>query len=126
MNTVSEPSNGFLLASAVGLIAGNVLAVVAPLAGDAPQAFVGSLVASGLFGFVFTVRTLQLLRSTGAVSLAAATLSTIFGGWYMIAPLLYGTETVGFVATAGTQFAGLVVAAFGLYLVVDGLTTTAQ
>ena len=43
----------------------------------------------------------------------------------MAAPLLYGTDTVGFLATAGTQLAGLLVAAFATYLLVYGLTATA-
>ena len=74
---------------------------------------------------MFTLRTLQLLRRTGAVPVPAATLSIIFGVWFMAAPLLYDTDTVGFLATAGTQLAGLLVAAFATYLLVYGLTATA-
>ncbi len=40
----------------------------------------------------------------------------------MAAPLLYDT---GFLATAGTQLAGTLVATFGLYVVIAGLTETA-
>ena len=104
---------------------GNLLAVATPLVADPPRAFVGSIVTSGLLGLVFTLRTLQLLRRTGAVPVPAATLSTIFGVWFMAAPLLYDTDTVGFLATAGTQLAGLLVAAFATYLLVYGLTATA-
>lgn len=123
MTAMSEPSRAFLTLSAAGIVVGNLLAIAAPLLGAPPRAFVGSVVTSGVFGLVFTVRTLQLLRATGSVPLPAATLSTVFGGWFMIAPLLYGTGTVGFVATAGTQFGGLVTSAFGAYLVVAGVTT---
>ena len=49
----------------------------------------------------------------------------IFGVWFTAAPLLYDTDTVGFLATAGTQLAGLLVAAFATYLLVYGLTATA-
>lgn len=122
MTAVSEPSRAFLTLSAAGVVVGNLLAIVAPLAGSPPRAFLGSVVTSGVFGLVFTVRTLQLLRATETVPLPAATLSTVFGGWFMIAPVLYGTDAVGFVATAGTQFGGLVTSAFGTYLIVAGLT----
>lgn len=118
----SAQSRTFLTASAVAAVVGNLLAVVTPFVADPPRAFVGSIVASALLGLVFTVRTLQLLRATGEVPLPAATLSAVFGVWFMAAPLLYDTETVGALATAGTQFAGLLVAAFATYLVVHGLT----
>ena len=111
------------MASAVVVVVGDLLAVVTPLMADPPRAFVGSIVTSGLLGLVFTLRTLQLFRRTGAVPVPAATLSTIFGVWFMAAPLLY--DTVGFLATAGTQLAGLLVAAFATYLLVYGLTVTA-
>jgi hypothetical protein len=52
------------------------------------------------------------------VSLPAAVLTTIFGGWFMIAPLLYD---VGFLATAGTQLFGMLVSAFALYMTVDAI-----
>jgi hypothetical protein len=51
-------------------------------------------------------------------SIPAATLTTIFGVWFMVAPLLYD---VGFLATAGTQFGGLLVAAFAMYMLVAAL-----
>lgn len=85
----------------------------------ASAAFTGSVTSSGLLGLVFTVRNVQLLRATGEPSLAPAVLTTIFGGWFMLAPLLY--TDVGFLATAGTQLAGTVISTFGLYVTVAGL-----
>jgi len=125
MATAPERSRTFLAASAVVVVVGNLLAVVTPLVADPPRAFVGSIVTSGLLGLVFTLRTLQLFRRNGAVPVPATTLSTVFGVWFMAAPLLYDTDTVGFLATAGTQLAGLLVAAFATYLLVHGLTATA-
>lgn len=91
-----------------------------PIATGASQAFVGSISSSGLLGLVFTGRNVQLLRANGAVSLPPAVLTTIFGGWFMLAPLLY--SDVGFLATAGTQLAGTIISTFGLYVTVAGLT----
>lgn len=125
MSAASDQSRTFLTASAALVVVGNLLAVATPVVADAPRAFVGSIVASGLLGLVFTIRGLQLFRATGAVPLPATTLSVSFGIWFMVAPLLYDTTPVGFVATAGTQFAGLLVASFATYLLVHGLTATA-
>ncbi len=113
----SGPSS-FLLASAVIALLGCVLATVTPLATGASAAFTGSIVTSGVLGVVFAARNLQLLRGHGRVSLPAATLTLIFGGWFMLAPLLYDP---GFLATAGVQFAGTLIATFGAYVVVTGL-----
>ena len=121
MGMLSEPSGGFLMASAGGVVLGNVIAVLAPVAGASSQAFLGSIVASGLLGFVFTIRTIQLLRAHQAVGIPAASLSAVFGIWFMGAPLLYGTDAVGALGTAGTQFGGLLMAAFGTYLLIHGL-----
>jgi hypothetical protein len=126
MSSTQNGPGAFLTASAALVVVGNLLAVATPVVAAAPRAFVGSIVTSGVVGLVFTVRTLQLLRATGTVPLPAATLSVIFGVWFMGAPLLYDTSTVGFVATAGTQFAGLLVAAFATYLFVHGLTASAE
>jgi hypothetical protein len=104
----------FVTIGAVVTLLGCVLAAVTPFAAGSSAAFTGSLVTSGLLGAVFAGRNLQTIRS-GRVAAAPALLSTIFGGWFMIAPLLYD---VGFVATAGTQFAGLLVASFGMYATV--------
>lgn len=119
MSVIADPRSAeqrdetFLLASAVIGVIGCLLAGVAPFAGGASAAFTGSIVSSSLLALVFAVQNLRLLRRDGAVALAPAALTTIFGGWFMMAPLLYD---VGFIETAGTQFAGLLLAAFGLYL----------
>jgi len=115
--TVSEASR-FLSAAAVIALLGCVLAAATPLVTDATTAFTGSIVTSGVLGVVFAVRNLQLLRGYGRVSLPAATLTLIFGGWFMLAPLLYDP---GFLATAGVQLAGTLVATFAAYVVVTGL-----
>jgi hypothetical protein len=113
----SEPSR-FLTASAVVALVGCVVAAATPLVAGASRAFVGSIVSSGLLGLVFAGQNLRLHRARSSPSVPAATLTTIFGGWFMLAPLLYD---VGFLATAGTQFGGLLVAAFGLYMLVAAL-----
>lgn len=110
----------FLLASAVLCVGGCLSGAVIPIATGASQAFVGSISSSGLLGLVFTGRNVQLLRANGTVSLPPAVLTTIFGGWFMLAPLLY--SDVGFLATAGTQLAGTIISTFGLYVTVAGLT----
>jgi hypothetical protein len=114
----SAQSTPFLLASAVVALLGCVVATATPLVAGAGSAFTGSLVTSGLLGVVFAGQNLRLYRANAAPSVAAATLTTIFGGWFMLAPLLYD---VGFVATAGTQLGGLLVSAFALYMLVSGL-----
>lgn len=113
----SEPSP-FLSASAVVGLLGCVLATATPLAVGASAAFTGSIATSGVLGVVFAARNVQLLRGNGRVSLPAATLTLIFGVWFMLAPLLYDP---GFLATAGVQLAGTLVATFGAYVVVAGL-----
>lgn len=116
----TESSSQFLLVSAVACIAGASAATVVPLATGASQAFTGSITTSGLLGVVFAVRNVQLLRDRGRPSLPPAVLTTIFGGWFMLAPLLY-TE-VGFLPTAGVQLAGTIISTFGLYVTVAALT----
>ena len=100
-------------------VVGCLAAGLTPLVAGASTAFLGSVVSSAVLGLVFAGRTVQLLRATGRVSLPAAVLTTIFGGWFMLAPLLYD---VGFLATAGTQSAGMLISTFSLYVVVAGLT----
>jgi hypothetical protein len=117
--TDREPSR-FLTASAALCVAACAGAAVLPIAFGASAAFSGSISSSGLLGVAFAARNLQLLREAGAPSLPPAVLTTIFGGWFMLAPLLY--PDVGFLPTAGTQLAGTVVATFGLYVTVAGLS----
>jgi hypothetical protein len=109
----------FLLISAVGCVLASAGAALVPIVTGASQAFVGSITTSGLLGLVFAARNVQLLRARGAPSLPPAVLTTVFGIWFMLAPLLY--TGVGFLATAGTQLAGTVIATFGLYVAVAGL-----
>lgn len=120
--STAERNTSFLTASALVVVVGVLLATVTPLVAGASRAFLGSIVTSGLLGLVFAVRNLQLFRATGAVGVPAATLSVVFGLWFMGAPLLYD---VGFLSTAGTQLGGLLVAAFATYMLVHGLTATA-
>ncbi|MFB6201042.1 MAG: hypothetical protein ABEI98_03425 [Halorhabdus sp.] len=115
--TDTEPSAFLSASAAIGLL-GCVLAAATPLAAGASTAFTGSIVTSGVIGIVFAARNLQLLRGRGRVSLPAATLTLLFGAWFMLAPLLYD---VGFLATGAVQFAGLLTATFAAYAVVAGL-----
>jgi hypothetical protein len=121
---VSDRPSQFLLVSAVVCVVGCAGATAVPVVTGASAAFTGSVATSGLLGLVFTVRNVQLLRAHGRPSLPPAVLTTIFGGWFMLAPLLY-TE-VGFLPTAGVQLAGTIVSTFGLYVVVAGVTGEAR
>ncbi|WP_198948055.1 MULTISPECIES: hypothetical protein [unclassified Halorubrum] len=114
-----RPSRFLLASTAICAVTCAGVAVL-PLAVDSSRAFTGSIGSSGLLGLVFAARNLQLLRATGEPSLPPAVLTTAFGGWFMLAPLLY--PDVGFLPTAGTQLAGTVMATFGLYVVVAGLS----
>jgi hypothetical protein len=106
---------GFLLACGAVAVLGSVVATATPLVAGASAAFTGSVVTSGLLGTLFAVQNLRLFRRDGAVALAPAVLTVLFGVWFMLAPLLYD---VGFLATAGTQLGGLLVAAFAGYMAV--------
>jgi hypothetical protein len=118
---VPDPtSSRFLLLSAAVCVLACAGAALIPLAVGTSRAFTGSITSSGLLGLVFAVRNVQLLNATGEPSLPPAVLTTIFGGWFMLAPLLY--SDVGVLPTAGTQLAGTVISTFGLYVVVAGLT----
>jgi len=115
---VPSVDSRFLSAAAVICVLGCIAATATPLVAGASAAFTGSVVTSGVLGVVFAARNLQLLQARGRVSLPPAVLTTLFGGWFMLAPLLYD---VGFLSTAGTQSAGILVATFGTYLIVTGL-----
>jgi hypothetical protein len=114
-----RPPSRFLLGSAAVGVVGCLGAAVTPIAAGASAAFTGSIVTSGLLGVLFAVRNAQLLRRDGRVSVAAAGLTTVFGGWFMAAPLVYD---VGFLATGGTQFVGMLITTFTTYMLVSGLT----
>lgn len=115
----SDSDSRFLFAAAAVGVAGSVLATVTPVAAGASAAFTGSLVTSGVLGTVFAVRNFQLFRRHGTVSIPPAVTTVVFGLWYMVAPLLYD---VGFLATAGTQLAGLLTTSFVFYMAVAGAT----
>lgn len=116
---MSTSSSRFLVVSAVVCVFGCLAAIFIPIVTGASAAFTGSVSSSGLLGLVFTVRNVQLLRERGTPSLPPAILTTIFGGWFMIAPLLY--TDVAVLPTAGTQLAGTVISTFGLYVTVAGV-----
>ena len=116
--TDRQPSR-FLTASTAACVVACAGATVLPVALGASTAFTGSVSSSGVLGLVFATRSLQLLQSAGVPSLPPAVLTTVFGGWFMLAPLLY--SDVGFLPTAGTQLAGTVIATFGLYVVIAGI-----
>ncbi|WP_435094749.1 hypothetical protein [Halorubrum sp. N11] len=117
--TDDSPSR-FLVASTAVCVATCAVVAVLPFVVDSSRAFTGSVSTSGVLGLVFAARNLQLLRARGAPSLPPAVLTTIFGGWFMLAPLLY--PDVGFLPTAGTQLGGTVIATFGLYVTVAGVS----
>lgn len=114
------PPSQFLLLSAVVPVLACAAAVFVPPVAGASRAFTGSVVSSGLLGTVFAVRNVQLLRASGEPSLPPAVLTTVFGGWFMLAPLLY--PDVGVLPTASVQLSGTAISTFGLYVVVAGLT----
>lgn len=117
---MSTRSNETFVAVSVALVAiGTLAAGVLPFIGDATPAFRGSLSASALVGLVFALHHARQFTTTGRPHLPSAVISTGMGGWFVVAPVLYD---VGFVATAGVQFPGLVVTAFGGYLVIDALS----
>ena len=118
--TVSRAHDSrFLRASAVLALLGCLLAAATPLVAGASRAFAGSIATTGVLGAVFAARNLQLYRRRGTPAVPPSVLTTAFGVWFTAAPLLYD---VGFLATAGTQSAGLLVAAFGGYTLVAALT----
>lgn len=121
--SVSASDRRFLRAGAVVAVVGTLLATVTPVVAGASAAFTGSVVTSGLLGLVFAGRNLQLFERSERVDTPAAVLTLVFGLWFMLAPLLYD---VGFLATAGTQLGGLLVAAFAAHMSLSGLFGRAE
>lgn len=77
--------------SAVCLVAivGCLIVAVGPLLLGAPAAFHGSVVASALFGAVFAGYNAYSMRTYGQPRLAAGFITTVFGLWFVGAPLVY-------------------------------------
>ncbi|MFB6154003.1 MAG: hypothetical protein ABEJ27_07100 [Halodesulfurarchaeum sp.] len=111
----------FIFGSIIVVIAGLLLAATTPLVAGAAAAFRGSVVASAVVGLVFAVQHQRRFQRDGRPHVPDAAVSTVFGAWFIAAPLLYD---VGFIATAGVQFAGLLVAAFGGYLTLAAIVDT--
>lgn len=108
----------FITVSLVVVAIGVLIAVLTPIVAGSGSAFRGSLVASGLVGLVFALQHLRRFRWDGRPHVPEAAVTAVFGAWFIVAPLLY---EVGFLATAGVQFAGLLVAAFSGYLLLAAL-----
>lgn len=108
----SATDDVFPTAAATVAVVGCLLAAVAAVAGSPTAAFRGSVTASAAVGLIFAVGHLRGVRAEGP-RLPGALVTAVFGFWFMAAPLLY--DDVGFVATAGVQFAGLLTAAFAGY-----------
>lgn len=111
----------FLTVSLVVVASGILIAILTPIVAGAGSAFRGSIVASGLVSLVFALQHLRRYRWDGRPRLPEAAVTMVFGGWFITAPLLYD---VGFVATAGIQFAGLLVASFSGYLTLAAIGET--
>lgn len=111
----------FVLGAAVVAVLAPVLTLVSPYLGASPTAFRGSVVATSLVAIVFAVQHLRRVRATGGPRLAPATIVAVFGLWYVLAPILYGTDEIAFAPTAGVHFGGLLLAAFGAYSAIEAL-----
>jgi hypothetical protein len=98
-----------------------VATIVVPLVTNV-DAFRGSIATSGLVALVFAVQNLRLLLSTQRPHLPAAAITTVFGLWFVAAPLLYSEPRL--LATAIVQFCGLLVASFAGYLTLAALSDT--
>jgi len=95
-----------------------VTTVVPPVLTDV-AAFRGSLAVSGLVSLAFAGQTVRSLTASGRPELPASAVTTVFGLWFVVAPLRYGEP--GLYATAAAQAAGVLVAAFAGYLTLAGL-----
>lgn len=108
--------------AAIGVtVLATVITLASPYFGNATPAFRGSVVASSLVALVFAAQGARSLRKHGQPRLSSSIVVTVFGLWFVLAPIIYGTETVGFAPTAGVQFGGLLIASFGGYVAVEAL-----
>jgi hypothetical protein len=102
------------VAAVVG-VAGPLVALAAVFAFPTPVAYRGSIALSALVTLLFAGHGLASIRR-GAVSFASAAVTALLGVWLAVAPVVYDA---GFLPTAVTQFAGLLVATFSLHAALD-------
>jgi hypothetical protein len=109
----------FVTGAAWLALLGCLVATVVPPALTDATAFRGSLAFSGLVSLVFAGQNLRSLATAGRPELPASVVTTVFGLWFVAAPLRY--EAAGLLPTATAQAAGLIAAAFAGYLTVAAL-----
>jgi FtsH-binding integral membrane protein len=108
------------LTGAVWLVGlGCLVVTVVPAVLTDATAFRGSLAFSGLVSLAFATQNLRSMADASRPELPASIVTTVFGLWFVAAPLRYADA--GLYATAVAQAAGLIVAAFGGYLTVTAL-----
>lgn len=122
MDSHTSPARFTTAVTALALV-GCLCVVIAPVVFGAPPAFRGSTVGSGVVGAVFAGYNLYTVRSYGQPRLAAGFLTTVFGCWFIAAPLVY---PVGGVLTAVVQSCGMITAAFGGYTAVGAVELLAR
>jgi hypothetical protein len=105
----------FNAAAALVGVVGPLVVLVAVFAFSTPVAFRGSIALSALVTLVFAGHALASVRR-GSVSLASAAVTALLGAWLAVAPVVYDA---GFLPTAVTQLAGLLVATFSLHAALD-------
>lgn len=101
------------------VLVGCLVATVAPPLLTDAAAFRGSIAVSGIVSLSFAGQNLRTLYESDRPDLPAAAVATVFGVWFVVAPLRYGQP--GIAATAAAQAAGLIVAAFGAYCTIVAL-----
>jgi hypothetical protein len=109
----------FLTGGAWIALFGCLVATVAPPILTDATAFRGSLAFSGVVSLAFAAQNLRSLATSERPELPASAVTTVFGLWFVAAPLRYAEP--GLYATAAAQAAGLLVAAFGGYLTIATL-----
>lgn len=113
----------FVAAAAGITVLAPLLTLVSPYLGASTAAFRGSVVATSLVALAFAARGALTLRRAGRPELPASVVATVFGFWFVLAPILYGSENVAFAPTAGVHFGGLLLASFGGYAALAGLVS---
>jgi len=109
----------FLTGAVWVTVLGCLVATAVPgLLSDSP-AFRGSLTFSGLVSVSFALQNVRTFLESSRPELPASLVTTVFGVWFVVAPLRYAQA--GAAATATAQAAGLIVAAFAGYCAVVAL-----